>query len=101
MRRRFLKEPIECLLVIDESALDIDAQEPSLEVRVGRVCSQIVASCCHAIEMHDVGSLAQCVDQVYRTAQLVPFVQDFLERLNGLVQALEQQVSLLSAEPFS
>jgi hypothetical protein len=96
LRRSFLQENVYCRLSLNPAALSSVVSTESttgaaehwddISRRVGRVCSEIVASCCFALDMEDVAKLPWSVETLQRVAQIAPVYQAFTERLKQQLQ---------------
>ncbi|GAB9472722.1 protein of unknown function DUF4460 [Globisporangium polare] len=112
LQRTFLKDPgVQCYLVLDPAALAVHTaasairekgnatvnrrdreqqQKDALERKVGRVCSEIVATCCHVLHVQHVGELPQAAQAVNRLASIVPTFQRFLSKLQEVLHRLHE-----------
>lgn len=100
MHRAFLTDDpsLRCYLVLDSAVLAVqgsDNQETKrgLERRVGLLCSEIVATCCHALDVSDVSALPRAVQAASRHARIVPLFQRFLRKLQVTLSALQDSSS--------
>lgn len=92
LRRSFLKENVVCQLALDPAAVasvsasskkkgSRSSTREELSRRVGYLCSEIVASCCYALDVQEVAKLPRYVEKLQRLAQLAPTYQIFTEQL--------------------
>lgn len=111
MNRTFLKDSsVQCYLALDPAALAAHTTaavsdkknangnqrnreqqqhlKDALERKVGTVCSEIVATCCHALRVKNVGELPQAVQAMSRLASIVPTFQRFLSKLQEVLRRL-------------
>lgn len=96
LRRSFLKENVVCRLSLDQSALDSSTSTSSkksrtsdqeeVAKRVGRLCSDIVASCCYVLDVKDVAKLPRYLETLQRLAQIAPVYQAFTEKLEQKIR---------------
>lgn len=99
LRRSFLQENVFCRLSLDPSALSSVAstenscgaaeQHDDILRRIGRVSSEIVASCCYVLDVEDVAKLPQHVEALQRLAQIAPVYQAFTEKLEQQLQRFD------------
>lgn len=114
-QRAFLKDlSVQCYLTLDPAALAAHAmpatisgkenvsvnmrnreqqqqqQKDALERKVGRSCSEIVASCCYVLQVKHVRELPQAVQAASRLATIVPTFQRFLSKLQAVLHRLQE-----------
>eukprot|EP00644_Phytophthora_capsici_P001201 jgi/Phyca11/131425/e_gw1.105.56.1 len=64
--------------------------EISVLERVGRLCSDIVASCCYVLEVEEVGELPDCVQRSHQLARVSTIYQEFVERIEKLLKRFDK-----------
>lgn len=94
----YLREKMRCYLYLDPTRLEHRGhEEAEIMKRVGRICSEIVASCCYVLEVDEVGELPRFVEKVHRLAQLSSIYQGFTERLAKLLTRFN--VNIIGSAP--
>lgn len=96
LRRSFLQDNVFCRLSLDPAALPSVASTENttgaaehwddISRRVGRVCSEIVASCCYALDVEDVAKLPRRVEALQCVAHIAPVYQAFAESVKHQLQ---------------
>ncbi|KAG1701515.1 hypothetical protein DVH05_010816 [Phytophthora capsici] len=92
MHHKYLNEKLHCYLSFDPSRL-AERQgftEISVLERVGRLCSDIVASCCYVLEVEEVGELPDCVQRSHQLARVSTIYQEFVERIEKLLKRFDK-----------
>jgi len=92
-QHQYLQEKLHCYLSLDASRLT--ATQPHLAEagileRVGRICSDVVASCCYVLEVEEVGELPRLPHAARQLAHVSTTYQDFLERLEKLLKRFDK-----------
>lgn len=90
---KYLKEMMHCYVSLDPARLmskQQDLTETSVLERVGRICSDIVASCCYVLEVEEVGELPNCVAKAHQLAHESTTYQGFVERIEKLLKRFDK-----------
>ncbi|KAG7385804.1 hypothetical protein PHYPSEUDO_001049 [Phytophthora pseudosyringae] len=90
---KYLKGKLRCYLSLDSARLAAktqDLSEAGILERVGRICSDMVASCCYALEVEDVAELPSCVVKAHELARVSTTYQDFVERIDKLLKRFDK-----------
>lgn len=94
-KHKYLKEKLDCYLSLDPALKMQNLTEANVLERVGRICSDIVASCCYVLEVEDVGELPQSVEKLQQLAHVSTAYQRFVERIEKLLKRFDE-VGMLS-----
>ncbi|RLN84085.1 hypothetical protein BBO99_00001603 [Phytophthora kernoviae] len=95
MQHPYLKEKVHCYLFLDSTRLAKEQgslPEADVVEQVGQICSDIVASCCYALEVEEIGELPRYVEKVRQLAQLSSVYQGFTERLTKLLKRFDVNI---------
>lgn len=94
--KRMLQENVRCYLVLKDKVLNkLNASESIHDViqqnreqisrRVGVLCSEIVASCCHTIGLENIAKLPRYLETTYQYTQVVPYLQNFVDNVHKVL----------------
>ncbi|ETL43357.1 hypothetical protein F441_06315 [Phytophthora nicotianae CJ01A1] len=102
-QHKYLKEKLHCYLSLDTARLakQQELTEAGILERVGRICSNIVASCCYTLEVDDVGELPNCVTKAHQLAQVSTTYQDFVERIEKLLKRFDKDAFYSTRAEFT
>ncbi|KAE9008147.1 hypothetical protein PR001_g15527 [Phytophthora rubi] len=89
-RHKYLREKLHCYLSLDPALKTQNLTETNMLERVGRICSDIVASCCYVLEVEDVRELPHCVEKAHQLAHVSTTYQKFVERIEKLLKRFDE-----------
>ncbi|KAG2788691.1 hypothetical protein PC129_g12873 [Phytophthora cactorum] len=100
---KYLKEKLHCYLSLDTASLakQRELTEAGILERIGRICSDIVASCCYVLEVEEVGELPNCVERARQLSQVSTTYQDFVERIEKLLKRFGKDVFFSTRAEFT
>ncbi|KAL3671911.1 hypothetical protein V7S43_002579 [Phytophthora oleae] len=94
VHHKYLNEKLHCYLSLDPASL-ADRQElteSGVLERVGRLCKDIVASCCYVLEVEEIAELPNCVQRAHQLAHVSTTYQEFVERVEKLLKRFDKDV---------
>ncbi|KAL4137349.1 hypothetical protein PRIC2_000871 [Phytophthora ramorum] len=89
----YLNEKLHCFLSLDSAGLASKHQhlaETAVLERVGRICSDIVASCCYVLEVDSVGELPSRIEKARQLSHVSTSYQGFVERIEKVLKRFDK-----------